>query len=179
MRDAESMNIPFYQIDAFTSRVFAGNPAGVCFLEQWLEDRVLQSIAEENNLSETAFLVNMDGANELRWFTPKVEVNLCGHATLAAAFAVFESVNPQASRVSFRTKSGTLSVERQGELLVMDFPARPLSPLRRRRILTLSLVFGLLRSLSRETYSSSTRKRSRSDRWRLISRPSPHSIISV
>lgn len=123
------MNIPFYQIDAFTSRVFAGNPAGVCLLDQWLEDRIMQSIAEENNLSETAFLVNIGRSYELRWFTPKVEVDLCGHATLASAFAIFEFVDPQASRVSFLTKSGMLSVERQGDLLTMDFPARSPEPL--------------------------------------------------
>jgi PhzF family phenazine biosynthesis protein len=123
------MNIPFYQIDAFTGRIFAGNPAGVCLLEQWLEDRIMQSIAEENNLSETAFLVNTGGTYELRWFTPKVEVDLCGHATLASAFAIFEFVDPQALRVSFLTKSGMLSVERQGDLLTMDFPARPPEPL--------------------------------------------------
>ncbi len=124
-----SMDIPFYQIDAFTSRVFAGNPAGVCLLGQWLEDGIMQSIAEENNLSETAFLVNAGGAYELRWFTPKIEVDLCGHATLASAFAIFEFVDPQASKVSFQTRSGKLSVERKGDLLMMDFPARPPEPL--------------------------------------------------
>ena len=124
------MNIPFYQIDAFTSRVFAGNPAGVCLLEQWLKDRIMQSIAEENNLSETAFLVNIGRSYELRWFTPKVEVDLCGHATLASAFAIFEFVDPGASRVSFLTKSGMLSVERQGDILTMDFPARSPEPLK-------------------------------------------------
>ena len=122
------MDIPFYQIDAFTDRVFAGNPAGVCFLEQWLEDAVLQSIAAENNVSETAFLVPAGPGYELRWFTPKVEVDLCGHATLASAFAVFEYVNPQAERVDFQTQSGLLSVERQGDLLTMNFPARRPEP---------------------------------------------------
>jgi PhzF family phenazine biosynthesis protein len=123
------MDIPFYQIDAFTSRVFAGNPAGVCLLQQWPEDRIMQSIAEENNLSETAFLVNTGGTYELRWFTPKIEVDLCGHATLASAFAIFEFVDPRASKVSFLTLSGMLAVERQGDLLMMDFPARPPEPL--------------------------------------------------
>jgi len=120
------MEIPFYQIDAFTSRVFAGNPAGVCFLEAWPEEGLLQSIAAENNLAETAFLVGRaDGSYDLRWFTPKMEVDLCGHATLASAFAIFEFVAPSTSATVFHTKSGMLSVERQGDLLVMDFPARP------------------------------------------------------
>ncbi len=122
------MDIPFYQIDAFTDRVFAGNPAGVCFLDRWLEDSILQSIAAENNLSETAFLVPAGNRYELRWFTPKVEVDLCGHGTLASAFAVFEYINPQAGRVDFQTKSGLLSVERQGDLLTMDFPSRRPEP---------------------------------------------------
>jgi PhzF family phenazine biosynthesis protein len=122
------MDIPFYQIDAFTDRVFAGNPAGVCFLEQWLEDSILQSIAVENNVSETAFLVPAGNPYELRWFTPKVEVDLCGHATLASAFAVFEYVNPRIRRVDFQTQSGLLSVTRRGDLLIMDFPARRPAP---------------------------------------------------
>jgi PhzF family phenazine biosynthesis protein len=122
------MNIPYYQIDAFTDRVFAGNPAGVCFLDRWLEDTLLQSIAAENNLSETAFLVSAGSHYDLRWFTPKVEVDLCGHGTLASAFAVFEYINPQAERVDFQTKSGVLSVKRQRDLLTMDFPSRPPEP---------------------------------------------------
>jgi PhzF family phenazine biosynthesis protein len=122
------MNIPFYQIDAFTDRVFSGNPAGVCFLEQWLADPLLQSIAAENNLSETAFLVPSGNRYDLRWFTPKVEVDLCGHGTLASAFAVFEFINPQTGRVDFKTKSGLLSVERQGDLLTMNFPSRRPEP---------------------------------------------------
>jgi PhzF family phenazine biosynthesis protein len=122
------MDIPFYQIDAFTDRVFTGNPAGVCFLDRWIEDPILQSIAAENNLSETAFLVSAGSHYDLRWFTPKIEVDLCGHGTLASAFAVFEYVNPQARRVDFQTKSGLLSVVRQGDLLTMDFPARRPEP---------------------------------------------------
>lgn len=122
------MNIPFYQIDAFTSRVFGGNPAGVCFLETWPADRILQSIAEENNLPETAFLVKKRSSYELRWFTPKVEIDLCGHATLASGFAIFEHLNLRSRRIDFETKSGTLSMERQGELMMMDFPSRPAEP---------------------------------------------------
>ena len=118
------MKIPFYQIDAFTGRVFGGNPAGVCFLDAWLPDPVLQSIAAENNLSETAFLVKAGDRYDLRWFTPKVEIDLCGHATLAGAFAVFKYRDQAARRVDFQTKSGLLSVERKEDLLMMDFPAR-------------------------------------------------------
>ncbi len=122
------MDIRFYQIDAFADRVFAGNPAGVCFLDGRPEDRLLQSIASENNLSETAFLVQTGDVYELRWFTPKAEVDLCGHATLASAFAIFETEKPEARRVDFRTKGGVLSVDRQEDMLVMDFPARPPEP---------------------------------------------------
>lgn len=117
------MEIPFYQIDAFTSRAFSGNPAGVCFLDSWLSDSVMQSIAAENNLPETAFLVRNADDYELRWFTPTVEVGLCGHATLASAFAVFTYVNPARLSIGFHTKSGLLSVRRETELLVLDFPA--------------------------------------------------------
>ncbi len=119
------MDIRYYQIDAFTNKVFSGNPAGVCFLDTWMDDRILQSIAAENNLSETAFLVQAGDHYELRWFTPEMEIDLCGHATLASAYAIFEHVTPQALRVDFQTKGGRLSVERQGDLLMMDFPARP------------------------------------------------------
>ena len=122
------MDIPFYQIDAFTDHVFAGNPAGVCFLDSWITNAQLQSIAAENSLSETAFLVRAGKHYELRWFTPRMEIDLCGHATLASAFAVFEFIDPMAQRVDFETKSGRLSVERQGKLLMMDFPSRPPEP---------------------------------------------------
>ena len=123
------MKIPLYQIDAFTSRVFSGNPAAVCPLEQWLPDETMQAIAAENNHSETAFFVKQDQVYELRWFTPAVEVGLCGHATLAAAFVIFNYLDTAARSVSFQTKkSGMLQVDRQGELLAMNFPARPAKP---------------------------------------------------
>jgi PhzF family phenazine biosynthesis protein len=122
------MEIRYYHINAFTDRVIAGNPAGVCFLEAWVDDKILQSIAAQNNLPETAFLVHAGDHYELRWFTPTVEVDLCGHATLASAFAVFEYIDLEASQVDFQTKSGRLSVRRQGKLLMMDFPARPPQP---------------------------------------------------
>ena len=120
--------IPLYQIDAFTSQVFAGNPAAVCPLEDWLDDALMQNIARENNLSETAFFVRTGDRYELRWFTPAVEVDLCGHATLASAYVVFRYLEPARSDVRFDTKSGELAVARDGEMLCMDFPARPPAP---------------------------------------------------
>jgi PhzF family phenazine biosynthesis protein len=122
------MILTLYQVDAFTSRLFAGNPAAVCPLESWLEDGLMQSIALENNLSETAFFVRNGGVYDLRWFTPACEVGLCGHATLASAFVVFEYLDPTAKVVRFQTRSGELRVRRNGDLLVMDFPARPAQP---------------------------------------------------
>jgi PhzF family phenazine biosynthesis protein len=119
------MPLPYFQVDAFTSRVFGGNPAGVCPLDAWLPEATLQSIAAENNLSETAFLVGRDGRYELRWFTPTVEVDLCGHATLAAAFVVFHELGFTGSRVSFQTKIGELGAVRDGDHIVLDFPAWP------------------------------------------------------
>lgn len=119
------MKIRIFQVDAFTDALFHGNPAAVCPLDNWLEDKVLQAIAAENNLSETAFFVPRGVHYELRWFTPAVEVDLCGHATLASAHVIFEFLHPGTSIARFQTKSGILSVERKGELLVMEFPARP------------------------------------------------------
>jgi PhzF family phenazine biosynthesis protein len=119
------MKIPFYQIDAFTRTVFSGNPAAVCPLETWLEDDKLQAIAMENNLSETAFFVRSNERYELRWFTPKVEVDLCGHATLAAAHVIFNFLDRSNEIVMFHTKSGPLRVERRGDLLSMNFPSSP------------------------------------------------------
>ncbi|MBI4875122.1 MAG: PhzF family phenazine biosynthesis protein [Acidobacteria bacterium] len=123
------MKIPFYQVDAFTSRLFAGNPAGVCPLPEWLDDATMQSIAAENNLSETAFFVPRGDRYDLRWMTPEVEVDLCGHATLATAFVVFHHLSPERDAVAFDTQSGELVVRREGDLLAMDFPARPPLPL--------------------------------------------------
>ncbi len=116
--------IPFFQVDAFSGEVFSGNPAGVCLLEKWLSDSVLQSIAAENNLPETAFLVRRDEIFELRWFTPEVEIDLCGHATLASGHVVFRYLLPHLGRVEFLSKSGRLAVEKRAELLYLDFPAR-------------------------------------------------------
>jgi PhzF family phenazine biosynthesis protein len=123
------MKIPLYVIDAFTRRVFGGNPAAVCPLEDWPSDEVMQKIGQENNLSETAFFVReAEGAYRLRWFTPTVEVDLCGHATLASAFVIFNFLDTSAASVTFNSKSGPLSVAREGERLTLDFPARPAAP---------------------------------------------------
>ena len=119
------MKISLYQIDAFTNKVFSGNPAAVCPLENWLDDQTLQSISAENNLSETAFFVKKDEHYEIRWFTPKTEVDLCGHATLASAFVIFNHIDQTAQSVTFKTqKSDMLRVNREGALLAMNFPAR-------------------------------------------------------
>ncbi len=123
------MRLPIYQVDAFTDSLFGRNPAAVCPLEGWLPAETMQAIAAENNLAETAFFVREGGDYALRWFTPKVEVDLCGHATLAAGHIVFRFIEPQRDRVSFRTmKAGPLAVSRRGEMLAMDFPARPAVP---------------------------------------------------
>ncbi len=123
------MKIPMWQVDAFTAKVFAGNPAAVCLLDDWLADGVLQSIAAENNLSETAFLVPRGEEFELRWFTPAVEVALCGHATLAAAKVLFDLRGWSQSEVRFRTRQrGVLAVAKRGDGFEMDFPALPAWP---------------------------------------------------
>lgn len=122
------MKLPLYQVDAFTSRLFAGNPAAVVLLDEWLPDSVLAAIAAENNLAETAFVIPRPDAAPLRWFTPAVEVDLCGHATLAAAHVLFQYRFPSLNRLIFSTRSGDLIVMRDGELLAMDFPARPGKP---------------------------------------------------
>jgi PhzF family phenazine biosynthesis protein len=123
------VQLPIFQVDAFSGKVFSGNPAAICPLEEWLPDRTLQSIAAENNLSETAFFVGNGGNYHLRWFTPACEVDLCGHATLASAYVLFHELNEPGERVRFDTKSGELVVRRDGELLVMDFPSRPPKPI--------------------------------------------------
>jgi PhzF family phenazine biosynthesis protein len=123
------MRLPLYQVDAFTGDLFGGNPAAVCPLERWLPDATLQAIAAENNLSETAFFVGDGDSYALRWFTPTVEVDLCGHATLASGFVVMSFLEPEREAVSFRTvKAGTLTVTRNENMLAMDFPARPAAP---------------------------------------------------
>ena len=123
--DIYMSRIPIYQVDAFASRLFAGNPAAVCPLEEWLPDETLQNIAAENNLSETAFFLRQGDRYQLRWMTPTTEVDLCGHATLASAFVIFEYLDRGRDSVAFDTRSGELIVRRNGDLLTLDFPARP------------------------------------------------------
>src|SRR5215212_2819055 len=118
--------IPFFQVDAFAERPLTGNPAAVMPLERWLDDAVMQAIAAENNLAETAFTVPVESGDadfHLRWFTPTVEMKMCGHATLAAAHILLHG-----ERVRFETLSGTLSVERHGDMLALDMPAAPVEP---------------------------------------------------
>lgn len=119
------MRTPIFHLDAFTTRRFAGNPAAVMPMDKFLEDDVLQAIAAENNLAETAFLVSDGSDYRLRWFTPTTEVPLCGHATLASAAVVMERLEPGRSRVVFHSVSGPLTVSRSGSGYVMDFPVRP------------------------------------------------------
>jgi PhzF family phenazine biosynthesis protein len=122
------MRIPIYQVDAFTSRLFGGNPAAVCPLEQWLPDETMQSIAAENNLAETAFFVRTGDRYHLRWFTPALEVELCGHATLASAHVILNLLDKQADAVIFDSLGGELVVKRDGDRLAMDFPSKPPRP---------------------------------------------------
>ena len=124
------MALKLFQVDAFAEKPFEGNPAAVVPLERWLDDGVMQKIAMENNLSETAFFVRIgDGRYDLRWFTPAVEVPLCGHATLASAWVVFNTLAPELTRVEFSTKSGILTVERaEDDLLAMTLPAYQAQP---------------------------------------------------
>jgi len=119
------MKLPCFHVDAFASEAFAGNPAGVCLLEQWLSGDLLQKIAAENNLPETAFLVPKGSEFELRWFSPAAEIDLCGHATLASAFVLFEFRGQKGDAIAFHTRSGVLKVARSNDLFILDFPARP------------------------------------------------------
>lgn len=117
--------IPLYQVDAFAAAPFRGNPAAVCPLERWLADELLQAIAAENNLSETAYYVRQNGGYHIRWFTPATEVSLCGHATLAAAHVILDiRKETTASRIAFESRSGELAVARENDLYVLDFPSR-------------------------------------------------------
>jgi len=119
------VKLPLYHIDAFTSRVFGGNPAAVVLMEEWLPDDRLSAIAAENNLPETAFVIPRPDISALRWFTPAVEMDLCGHATLAAAHVLFKERFPSQDRMTFTSRSGDLVVTKRGNRLVLDFPSRP------------------------------------------------------
>ncbi len=122
------MKLPYYEVSAFTANPFGGNPAGVCLLEAWVPNSVLQNIAANNNLAETAFTVPRGGDFELRWFTPILEMDLCGHATLAAAAVLFEERGLPGETVRFHTRSGLLTVTRSDDLLTLDFPSRSPTP---------------------------------------------------
>jgi predicted PhzF superfamily epimerase YddE/YHI9 len=120
------MYLPLFHLNAFTTKPFAGNPAAVCPLAEWLDDGLLQAVAAENNVSETAFFVPCGDHYELRWFTPRCEVKLCGHATLASAFVILQILETKRDSVRFETRvSGALTVVREGNFLAMDFPALP------------------------------------------------------
>lgn len=122
------MKIRYYVVDAFTDRVFQGNPAGVCVLDEFPERELMQKIAAENNLSETAFLVRKNGFYDIRWFTPEEEVDLCGHATLGSSFVVSRFLEPGAGKIEFHSQSGILFAECSGDGITLDFPSRPPVP---------------------------------------------------
>ena len=120
------MKLQIYQVDAFTQKIFAGNPAAICPLDRWLDADLMQKIALENNLSETAFFVKKDDVYEIRWFTPTFEIDLCGHATLGSAFVIFDVLKLESEIVKFHShKSGELSVAKKEDLFILDFPSRP------------------------------------------------------
>jgi PhzF family phenazine biosynthesis protein len=121
----------YYVVDVFTDQAFCGNPAGVCLLDEWLPDETLQNIAMENNLSETAFLVDRGAYYDLRWFTPELEVDLCGHATMGSSFVLFNVVKTAKSVLEFHTLSGVLTVRQEDGMIWMDFPSRPSVPISR------------------------------------------------
>ncbi|MCL4692563.1 MAG: PhzF family phenazine biosynthesis protein [Candidatus Hydrogenedentes bacterium] len=123
------MEIPVYQVDAFTSVPFRGNPAAICPLDEWIDDNLLQRVAAENNLSETAYFVKTGNGYELRWFTPTTEVDLCGHATLASAHVLFSELGHRSPEIAFDTKSGRLVVKQADGRYEMDFPSRKAAPI--------------------------------------------------
>lgn len=119
------MKLTLYQIDAFANKIFEGNPAVICPLDEWLPDELMQSIATENNLSETAFFVETSNGYHIRWFTPVYEVDLCGHATLASSYVIFNILGCEEKEISFESRSGLLSVKQNNDWLEMDFPSQP------------------------------------------------------
>jgi predicted PhzF superfamily epimerase YddE/YHI9 len=122
------MKIPYFEVDAFSSKLFGGNPAGVCLMGRWLPDAVMQSIATENNFSETAFIVPRGPDFDLRWFAPALEIELAGHPTLASAFVLFNEGKASGDCIRFHSRSGELAVTRKGDVLEMNFPSRPAGP---------------------------------------------------
>ena len=141
--------IKYYVVDAFTENLFSGNQAGVCLLNEWISDELMQQIASENNLAETAFVVKKENYYELRWFTPSVEIDLCGHATLATAFIISKYIDTSVETMDFHTLSGVLNVIRKGDLYEMNFPAR-----KPRQIEISSLMKETLRTEIKEAYLS-------------------------
>jgi len=146
------MKLDIYQIDAFAEQPFEGNPAAVVPLEKWLPDTTMQAIAEENNLAETAFFVPSNNGFHIRWFTPNTELNLCGHATLAAAYVLFNHLAHKADTVSFSSLSGSLSVIRKGNLLTLNFPSQPVTPCEVPAALSLGLGIDPSKCFSSEDY---------------------------
>lgn len=122
------MQLPIFQVDAFTDKVFGGNPAAVCPLEHWLPDDVMQKIAIENSVAETAFFIPLNAGFEIRWFTPEIEMDLCGHATLATAHVIARHLNYSLPSIKFLSKSGELMVTVENELLTLNFPSRKPEP---------------------------------------------------
>jgi PhzF family phenazine biosynthesis protein len=119
------MELPIYHIDAFTNKIFAGNPAAVCLLNEWLPDETLQAISQENFLPETSFVVSHNDQHEIRWFSPSSEMDLCGHGTLAAAYVIMRWIQPWLKEISFTSISGLLHVKREEEGYLLDFPIQP------------------------------------------------------
>ena len=117
------MKLTLYQVDAFTNKLFGGNPAAVIPLEKWIDDKLMQDLAMENNLAETVFFVPADDEFSIRWFTPVLEINLCGHATLASSFVLYNLLGYNKSKIVFNSKSGKLTVEKKGDMFFMDFPS--------------------------------------------------------
>jgi predicted PhzF superfamily epimerase YddE/YHI9 len=118
------MKIKLFQVDAFTDKLFHGNPAAVCSLDSWLDTNTMQAVAQENNLSETAFFVKEDDTYHIRWFTPMVEVDLCGHATLASSYVIFNFLEPKKDSIEYMSKSGKLFIQKKEDLIILNFPAR-------------------------------------------------------
>jgi len=134
------MKIPIYQVDSFTDHIFGGNPAAICPLEEWIDPLIMQRIAQENNLSETAFYVPKDDCFEIRWFTPKVEINLAGHPTLATAWVIYNELNYKKNKIKFISHlSGELNIEKEGDLIIMDFPSNKAEPISEPEILAEAL----------------------------------------
>ena len=145
------MQIPLYHVDAFADTLFTGNPAAVCPLDEWLPDKIMQQIAFENNLAETAFFVRNTDGFDIRWFTPLVEVDLCGHATLASAHVIFNHLGWDNSTIDLKSRSGKLVVTREGEMIILNFPADIIKPSDPPELLLKSLNIVPLESYSGKT----------------------------